>query len=243
MRISQVFGLLTVGAGGSALATVLFTMSFRDIHPSVAILLQKLQPIFVLILASIFLKEKLHARFLKWAALALLAGFILSFPDLDFSFLRGETNSQNRGVFFAVGAALLWATSTVVGKKLLTGISPLQLTGWRYLFGFLTLVIYISQSQIAWSWGVLYEDRIALRSVLLMSLVSGLFAMFLYYQGLVRTRATTATLMELLFPVAAVLLNAWVLDRPLELMQVSAGLVLLIAVTRISFLRLPSVQE
>jgi drug/metabolite transporter (DMT)-like permease len=237
LRLSQVLGLFLVGAGGSALATVLFTASFREVHPSVAILLQKLQPVLVLFLASVFLSEKLNSRFLKWALIALTSGFVLSFPDMDFSFL-GETGltSQSKGVLLALGAATLWAASTVVGKALLADISPAQMTGWRYLFGLIALSVYLFQSGGNWDWDILWSDRIALRAVIFTSLISGLFAMVIYYQGLARTRATLATLMELLFPVSAIGLNAWVLNRPLTPVQLAASLVLLIAVTRISLL-------
>lgn len=236
LRFSQILGLLIVGAGGSALGTVLFTASFREVHPSVAILLQKLQPLLVIGLASIFLKEKLKSRFLKWAALALGAGVLLSFPDLDFSFLSGGIDPRSHGVLLALGAATLWAISTVVGKLLLSEIPASQITGWRYFFGLMGLITYMAVSDSPWSWEALFGDRIVLRAVLFTSLISGLLSMFLYYQGLARTRATTATLMELVFPVSAVFLNAVWLERPLSQVQLGAALVLVAAVTRISFL-------
>src|SRR5216684_3595659 len=44
--------ILFVGFGGSALATVLFTQSFHYVSPTVAILLQKLQPLIAIALAT-----------------------------------------------------------------------------------------------------------------------------------------------------------------------------------------------
>ena len=47
-----------IGIGGSATATVLFTMSFKYVNPSVSILLQKFQPILTVIFAALFLKAR-----------------------------------------------------------------------------------------------------------------------------------------------------------------------------------------
>ena len=236
LKVSEVLGLMIIGGGGSALATVLFTASFREVHPSVAILLQKFQPLIVIVLAFIFLGERINLRFIKWAALALGAGIVLSFPDFDFAFLRGDFDPRSRGVALALGAAAIWATSTVAGKALLKGISPALVTGWRYLFGMLALVVYMAFADTPLPWDALMGDRVALRSVLFMATIPGLFGMFLYYQGLARTRATVATLAELVFPVTAIFLNAVWLDRPLSPVQLGAALVLLASVTRISLL-------
>jgi drug/metabolite transporter (DMT)-like permease len=190
----------------------------------------------VILLATLFLKERINFRFIKWAALALAAGIILSFPDLDFTFLRGDFDPRSRGVALALGAAAIWAASTVAGKSLLHGISPAQVTGWRYLFGLLALMLYMAIAGPALPWDALIGDRIALRSVLIMATIPGLLGMFLYYQGLSRTRATVATLAELIFPVTSILLNAVWLERPLSPVQLGAALVLLASVTRISLL-------
>src|SRR4051794_5674682 len=55
-----------IGAGGSAMATLLYTASFSRINPTVAILLQKLQPIFVIGIARFWLSEKPRGRFYGW---------------------------------------------------------------------------------------------------------------------------------------------------------------------------------
>jgi len=236
LSLRQFLGLVIIGSGGSALATVLFTASFREVHPSVAILLQKFQPLIVILLASVFLKERITPRFIKWAALALVAGVLLSFPDLDFGFLRGELDPRSRGVGLALGAAAIWAASTVAGKSLLKGISPAMVTGWRYLFGAITLMVYIAWNGTPLAWDALWGDRIALRSVLFIATVPGLLGMFVYYQGLSRTRATIATLAELVFPVSAILLNSIWLEKPLTAVQLGSALVLLAAVTRVTLL-------
>src|SRR6185295_6790870 len=62
-----------IGAGGSAVATVLFTESFRYVNPSVSILLQKIQPLLVVAIAYLALGERPAKNFYPWAGLALVA--------------------------------------------------------------------------------------------------------------------------------------------------------------------------
>ena len=89
-----------VGVFGSAVATVLFTLSFRLINPSVAILLQKTQPIFVILLSFLVLGETLSGLFFFWAGLACLAAYFVSFPGgMNFNEIHA---SEATGCFFAL---------------------------------------------------------------------------------------------------------------------------------------------
>ena len=222
-----------IGMGGSAIATVLFTGSFRYINPSVTILLQKLQPLLVVAIAYIFLGEKPRPRFLIWAAIALFSGVVLSFPDLDFSFMGGGLTLRSRGVLYSIGAASLWAVTTVLGKALLRKVPVLVTTFWRYAFGLVTLALLISFSGTPLPKEALQNTQIW-TSLFYMGLVPGLLAMLLYYRGLSRTPASVATFVELVFPVSAVVLNSIILKMPLSNVQLIAGAVLLFSVTRIS---------
>jgi drug/metabolite transporter (DMT)-like permease len=225
--------LFLIGFGGSALATVFFTASFRYINPSVAILLQKLQPIAVILLAFIFLGEKPKKAFWGWALLALASALIVSFPDFDYRFLSGGIDFHSKGVIYALVAAALWAFSTVAGKSVSGILSPSVVTFWRYSFGLLTLAalfVFGGESIPIHS----LQHGPTLRAILYISFFPGIAALLLYYSGLRRASALTATFTELLFPVAAVILNWIFLKAALNSVQILAGLVLLYSVSKIS---------
>src|SRR6056297_260164 len=63
--------------GTMAIVRALFLVNFQ--HLSIVVLLQKLQPIFAIILAAIFLKEQVRKRFYFWASLAIIASYFLTF--------------------------------------------------------------------------------------------------------------------------------------------------------------------
>ncbi len=233
LSIAEWLAAFTIGAGGSAIATILFTASFQYINPSVTILLQKLQPVMVVVIAYLVLGEHPPARFFFWAALAILAGIGLSFPDLNFSFLSGAFDIRSIGVLYAFTAAALWAVATILGKILLRRTPSSIATFWRYVFGLATAGALVGSAQISIPWETLGTKPIW-GALLYMSLVPGLTAMLAYYAGLARTPATVTTFVELIFPVSAVVLNTVYLNTPLSTVQIVAAAVLLVSILKIS---------
>ncbi len=226
--------LILIGAGGSALATVLFTESFELVNPSVAILLQKLQPVMVVLMAYQFLGERPSRKFYLWSSLALVSAAMLSFPEMGLTAaLQSELDLKSVGALYALGAAGLWAAATVAGRSVAQKSDYLVITFWRFVFGLFALTIIYSFQEEAVPWNTLRDFQMA-RWLLYMAFVPGLAAMVAYYAGLKRTPASVATIAELLFPVSAVILNALVLDISLEPMQMLAGALLIFAVTMIS---------
>ena len=95
-----------IALGGSALATIFFTESFRYVNPSVSILLQKVQPLIAILLAVVVLKEKLTKRFWLWAAVGVAGAYLITFPEFKISGLSFSGGSL--GVIFALLAAFFW---------------------------------------------------------------------------------------------------------------------------------------
>ncbi len=178
-------------------------------NPSVAILLQKLQPLIAITLAGFFLGEKLSKRFWLWAALALCGAYLVSFPNLVPQLYAGEVfNPNTMGVILALAAAVLWGASTVFGKYVLSSISFQTLTALRFLgaFVFLGILNVVIEGTPPPFSSVSTTDWIFIGVI---ALASGVFSLFLYYYGLQYTRASIATLAELGFPLAAVFVNAY----------------------------------
>lgn len=198
--------LLVIGWGGSALATLLFTAAFAAGDPTVAILLQKTQPIFAIGLAHIVLGERLKLAYWPLFAAALVGAYLVSFGDLSpFSALGSEATA---GALLAVGAAALWGASTALGRFVLRDVPFHALTGARLLLALAPLTV------IALAQGAFGEMGAGFGSqpgrLILLALIPGLLGLLLYYRGLSSTRASHATLAELAFPATAVALN-WAL--------------------------------
>jgi drug/metabolite transporter (DMT)-like permease len=200
--------VLTIGIFGSALASVAFTESFHYVNPSVSILLQKVQPLIAIVLAALFLGERLHKNFWLWTIIALFGAYLVSFPHLVPQVYAGETFNPNTiGALLALTAAAIWGASTVLGKYVLRAAKFQTLTALRFVTAFIFLgFLNAYQHTFPQFSSVTPTDWLF---IALIALCSGVFSLFLYYYGLQFTRASIATIAELGFPLAAVFVNAY----------------------------------
>ncbi len=231
-----------IGIGGSALASVAFTTSFSYVNPSVAILLQKLQPLIAIGLAVTVLREKLTRRFWIWAVLALTGAYIVSFPDLVPRLYDGEVFTPNAvGAGFALLAALLWGASTVFGRFVVRKISFKAMTSLRFTVALLFLSV--------WNIGRGTYSSLPLLTardwlfIGIIAMASGVVSLTIYYKGLTHSKASVATIAELGFPVAAVAVNWIFLKDTLNLIQLGGMFVLLGAILQLARINATSEGE
>lgn len=204
-----IVAVVLVGVGSSALATVLFTKAFVHGSPTTPLLLQKTQPLFAVLGARLLLGERLMPRYLFFFAMGVGAAYMITFPDP----LTTSVDSLV-GATLALGAAILWALGTVLGKHLSHLVSFAELTGLRFALGLAgSAAIVTFDGQLA---AVPRVSAAEWRGLLLLALVPGLMALLIYYRGLRSTTASAATIAELSFPLSAILINYLVFDDVLS---------------------------
>jgi drug/metabolite transporter (DMT)-like permease len=201
----DVTAILFMGAGASAIATILFTQAFTYGDPTTPLLIQKLQPVIVILAAYLLLSERLLPRYGLYFGLAVGGAYLISFSDpTDIGI------DEIAPALLAGGAAILWAMGTVVGRHLTAKIAPSQLTSIRFAVGLPTAaIILVVQGEGAAAMSIESSDIAAL---FVLALVPGLAALVVYYKGLSRTYASSATLAELAFPLTAILIGWSVFD-------------------------------
>ena len=130
------FGLLVlISVLSGLLGTLWFTTALLKVNFisfSVVFLLQKLQPIFAITTASIFLKEKFERGYIPWALLALLSAYFVTFKNGVVNLETGEGTVI--AALYALGAAFAWGSSTTFSKMLLGKVEPKVSTFYRFLF-------------------------------------------------------------------------------------------------------------
>jgi drug/metabolite transporter (DMT)-like permease len=205
--------LLLIGAGASAIATALFTQSFTYGEFTTTLLLQKLQPLIVLVGAWWLLGERPLRAYWPFFAAAVGGAWLITFRD-PFAVEIAEAAPA----LFALGAAALWGMGTVLGRRLTPKIEFKQLTALRFLIGLpATAVVVTLQSN--WDVTVGASDFFGTAAtpsgitvpggLLLLAAIPGLLALLWYYRGLGSTPAMSSTLAELAFPLSAIVLN-WI---------------------------------
>ncbi len=212
--------LLVIGAGASALATVLFTAAFAYGDPNTPLLLQKLQPLVAVGGAYLLLGERVTARYVVVFVVAVGGSYLVAFADP-----AAVSVAELTPALLAVGAAVLWGSGTVLGRELSSKISPVDLTALRFGFGLPAAALFVWLRGETSTLTELLDARTAL-AVLLLALVPGLAAILLYYRGLRATPASAATVAELAFVVASVSVNYLAFGATLTTSQ-WVGLVLL----------------
>ena len=229
--------VVAIGAGASAVATTLFTLSFKYGDPVTPAVIQKFQPIIAILGAAVLLHERLRPSFALFAVPALIGAWLLAFPDpLDIGL------NQLAVALLAFGAAVLWAAGTVLGRLVATRLAPVELTTLRFAFGLpAALVIVLATGSPLW-----VPDLQSTVSVVGIALIPGLLAMWLYYVGLRRTAASRATLAELAYPLTAAIVGVAFLDAQLSAGQWIGAALVVAAVTALSLhesrAKVPSVQ-
>jgi drug/metabolite transporter (DMT)-like permease len=141
-------------------------------------------------------------------------------------------DSDTLGVLLALGAAFFWGGSTVFGRFVLNKASFQVMTGLRFLsaliFLFFMNIYYKTLPELHFATG---KDWFF---VFMTAIIAGFVSLLIYYYGLRSTKASVATLCELAFPLAAVIVNWKFLGATLSMMQIVGGLILLFAITRLS---------
>src|SRR5213596_2188345 len=127
---SYVAAAVVIGAGSSAVATILFTQAFVDGDPVTPVVLQKLQPVIAVAAARLILGERPRARFALFLVPALVGAWLIGVPDPFHPTAHGL-----KPTFFALGAASLWALGTVLGRYLSRRIAFQHVTTLRFAFG------------------------------------------------------------------------------------------------------------
>jgi drug/metabolite transporter (DMT)-like permease len=230
LRLRDWLAVVFVGAGGSALATILFTQSFHYLNPTVAILLQKLQPLIAIGLAAIVLGERPSSRFWGWAFVAFGGAYLVSFPDVrPVAFAWTPTT---HGSMLALGAAIFWGGSTVFGRVVLTRVSFQMTTSLRFLTALVVLPMVSLYN------GSIRELALATPKdwffVFMTAIVAGVVSLLIYYYGLRSTKASIATLCELAYPFASTIVNWKVLGATLSPVQIAGGGILLLSISRLT---------
>lgn len=230
------FGVALLGGaiGTMAITKALFYVNFVNL--SVVILLQKLQPVFAISLATIFLKEKLPKEFFLWAGLAIVGAYFMTFGTTLPNFSTGDKTTI--AALFALLAALSFSSSTVLSKRALRNVDFEMGTYLRFLFATIIMLIIAASTSDILSLTEITAKQIMI--FLIIAFTTGGAAIFLYYYGLKKISASVASICELAFPLTAVVLEYFVHGNILSAVQWIGAAVLLISILKVSGTNIPS---
>jgi drug/metabolite transporter, DME family len=233
-----------IAAGAQALATILFTASFAIAaqHQLFAetFVLQQTQPLIAIVLAWIVLGERRRPWFWPAAAVAIVAVYMVVFASDPLSPVSALQNGRIEVGLLALGAAVLWASGTVMGRFALGSISFWSMTALRFTLALPVLVIVVLAQDGLGGFGQ-YRFTDFVPNLLAIAIVPGLLALLLYYRALSKTPASLATIAEMAYPVAATLIASapppWGFNQPIYPVQLVGTALLLVVIVFLNWTR------
>jgi drug/metabolite transporter (DMT)-like permease len=227
--------IIWVSFFGGALGTIMITKAFfaamaGETTFATVVILQKLQPFFALLLARLVLKEKLSKNFYAWTVVAIIASYFIAFAKTGLNI--SEVNLLHNAAFFAFLAAFAFGSSTVFGKRITNHLDYKAVAALRFgvTSAMMLALILVDGAILKFSqvtslqWGLLG----------LIVFTSGAGAMFVYYFGLKRVPASSATILELFWPFSALILDYVFNKNYLTPVQIIAALALLLAFYKVT---------
>ncbi len=198
--------------------------------PAKAILLVYLYPVFVALLGSRTLGERLTWR----RRLGIATGVLGAAVMVEFWTIRSLGQIQP-GDFLALGNSIVYAGVVVLGRRgsVREGIRPLALTMWSFVFGLGWLALAgLAMKSANWGGEVLLglPQVVTLRTVgdfLGIAIFGTAIPYSLMYAGLHRTEATKASVLLLVEPISVIVMSALFLGQAMGLWQAVGGAIIL----------------
>ena len=194
------------------------------VSPGAASLIIATIPVFILILATIFLKEKVGPIKLFGILLALAGVVIISLwgkenTNIDFEYLFAA--------FAVLIAAIMGAFYTVAGKKLLSRYNALSLTVYAMLLGSIGLIpfAFLSPNIVE---EVTTMSTTVLGSVIFLGLFSSVIGYVVWYVALEIKSASDISAYLYAIPVVATIASYFLFGDEITLMFILGGILVII---------------
>jgi drug/metabolite transporter (DMT)-like permease len=218
-----------LGLFGVFCYNLFFMGALARLPASRAALIIALNPAITIAISAVVFKERLRARRWLGVAVALLGvAIVVSRGDLA-SFAGGGVGMGELLMFAAVTS---WALYTILGRKVLAGLSPLAATNYAALWGTLMLAVIAAPAL-----GTLHPAQFDWRmtvSLLYLGVAGTAIAFVWYYMSVKKVGASTTSVFNNLVPVFGVAISVLLLGEPLLASMLVGGAVTIAGVLMVS---------
>lgn len=225
----QVVATFVLGSLGVFAYNLFFMGALDRLPASRAALIIALNPVLTIAISSFVLGERLSPR--RWLGVFIaLAGVSIVITKGEFASIAAM--GVGLGELFMLGAVASWALYTIIGRKVLGGLTPLAATNYAALWGTLLLGLVaapalgdLRASQFDW--------RMVL-SLLYLGVLGTAVAFVWYYMSIQKLGASVASIFNNLVPVFGVAIAVLVLGEPLLPSMLIGGAIAVCGVMMVS---------
>lgn len=202
---------------------ILLFESYRYTTVATATLCYYMAPVFVILASPFVLREKIGLKKGLCVLVALLGMvFVSGVLDVGINSIR-----ELRGILLGLGAAALYASVTLMNKRLGDAVSASDRTAVQLFFATVVIVPY---TLIAEEISAAAFTATAVILLLVVGLVHTGFAYTLFFGSIKELSAQTVAIFGYLDPIVAILLSALLLKEPMTPLAI-VGAVLIISST------------
>ncbi len=216
----QALGTLLLGATGIYAYNLFFLGALARLPASRTSLIIALNPIVTIAAASLLMGERLSPR--RWLGVAVaLAGvwIVVSRGDV----WAVAAGALGPGEWLMFGGVCAWAAYTLIGRRVLAGLTPLAATTYASLWG--TALLAATAAPALASLEIAALTGPVVLSVLYLGVLGTAVAFVWYYQAVQRLGAARTVIFNNLVPVFGATFGVLLLDEPLLPSMVVGGLV------------------
>lgn len=225
----QFLGTLLLGVLGVFAYNLFFMGALDRLPASRAALIIALNPVITITISALVLGDRLKPR--RWLGVAIaLVGVWIVVTHGEVSHLASV--GLGMGELFMLCAVTSWALYTVIGRKVLTDLTPLAATNYAAIWGTLLLGLVAAPH-----FGELRIEQFPARvviSLFYLGILGTALAFVWYYISVKRLGTATTSIFTNLVPVFGVAISVLLLGEPLLPSMLIGGAVAIVGVMMVS---------
>jgi len=225
----QWIATFVLGTLGVFAYNLFFMAALERLPGSRAALIIALNPVITIAISAVALKEHLTAR--RWLGVAIaLFGVWIVISHGDIASLASA--GIGAGELFMFGAVTSWALYTIIGRKVLGGLTPLAATNYAALWG--TLLLAGAAAPEFGSISMKEFDGTLIGSLLYLGICGTALAFVWYYTSVKKLGTAVTSIFNNLVPVFGVAISVLVLGEPLLASMLIGGAIAIVGVMMVS---------
>lgn len=209
---SQILPLFLLGMTGIFSYNIFFFKGLERISAGRAALIIALNPIFITLCSGLFFRERLTPLKLLGVLIS-VTGAVIVISRGSIGAILGE--GLGWGEVYILICVVSWVAFSLIGKAVLSGVTPLVSVTYASAVGALALFVPACLEGMLPQLGE--YPPIVWANVIYLGLFGTVIGFIWYYEGIRAIGPTRAGLFINFVPVSAILLAFWILDEPVTL--------------------------
>lgn len=211
LKKGQILPVFLLGLTGVFCYNVFFFKGLKLIEAGRAAIIIANNPIFIALFSAVFFKEKLNALKISGIIISVLGAIIAISRGDVLEFLQGNLGL---GEFYIFLCVISWVVFSLLGKAVMSGLSPLVSVTYSSLTGTILLFMPASREGLA---NCIYYSIYDWGNIFYLGFFGTVLGFVWFYEGINQIGPTKAGLFINFVPISAILLAFLILSESLTI--------------------------